>query len=80
MEHTRFFAGAAADGAAPSVATQCEECFLCGSNDIAVRGPDEGLQLEFASNSRSKICGQQQAVVRIVECHDCGAAYALDTP
>jgi hypothetical protein len=78
--HARLFV-AADSGCAPlPVDTQCEECFLCGSNDVTVRGADDAAQLEFATTVRPKVDGNVRAVAaRIVECHDCGAVYAVDT-
>jgi hypothetical protein len=80
MEHASSFAVVDLGGAMSSTAPQYEECFLCGSNDIVLRSPEEGLQLEFAENERSKLGSKRQAVVNIVECHHCGATYTLNTP
>ncbi len=81
MGHARLFAAADSGGALPPVDTQYEECFLCGSNDVTVRSPDDATQLEFATGARTKVDGGERPVaVRIVECHDCGAIYTVDTP
>lgn len=80
MGHVRLFAAAESGGALPRVDTQYKECFLCGSNDVTVRGPDDAMQLEFATSARTEVNGGERPIaVRIVDCHDCGAIYTVDT-